>query len=117
MDSLGGILIKGLLGNPILAQFRLFLDVTIEEVVTDDWTGGRSRVFIRGDEQRSKTVKITIRYKNMEYAKVYTLTERMLKVTINTINYLNTVKDRILGLSVKLKEKKVVSVKVKRNDD
>lgn len=32
MDSLGGILIKGLLGNPILAQFRLFIDILIEEV-------------------------------------------------------------------------------------
>lgn len=32
MDSLGGILIKGLLGNPILARFNLFVEVIIEDI-------------------------------------------------------------------------------------
>jgi len=32
MDSLGGILVKGLLGNPIIAQFNLFLQVIIETI-------------------------------------------------------------------------------------
>lgn len=137
MDSLGGILIKGLLGNPILAKFNLFLEFTLEDItptptptatptptVTPTVTlpshgGGNGAVETRKEkeEERKRVVKITVRYKNKEYSSVYTLTDKILRVTINTIDYLNTVKEHIHNISLKFKKKGDTTVKVKIHDD
>lgn len=130
MDSLGGILTKGLLGNPILANFQLFLGITLEDVTqpptptptptptetpkVGDYIGGRSRAS-GYEEQQKRSVKITIRFKSKEYSSVYNISDRILRVAINTINYLNVVKDKI-STTVKIK-KKPPTVKVKLRDD
>ena len=152
MDSLGGILIKGLLGNPILAHFNLFLDITIEDITPTPtptpsyeptptpsssqgvtptptpavsatlptptmlpaWVGGGGGT-IRSDEK--KTVRIVIRYKDKEYSSVHTITDKMLRLTINTISAFNVVKDKIINIALKFKKKETPTIQVKRHDD
>jgi hypothetical protein len=180
-DKLGGILINGLLGNPILARLHLFFELIIEDItptptptpsttpsvsatlppptltkpnvtsVNGDLTltpplatptptpatptptptattfippddgggggGGRSHAFDATPPKR--VIRVTIRMKGREYTKIYTITQRMLRATINTINRLNRVVDTIRGVKVRVQQKTPpkVQVKVKRNDD
>lgn len=175
MDSLGGILIKGLLGNPILAKFKMFFDLTIEDVtptptpsgtptptptssyeppdpsatpgltLTPTPTPGVSATLptptpyveptptviqvnwghgggsgggglVLGKEEK-RTVKITIRYKTREWVSIHTVTDKILRVTINTITFLNKVKKKMYDISLKITKKEPTTVKVKLHDD
>lgn len=125
MDSLGGILTKGLLGNPILAHFNLFyFEIIVTETptptVTDTPTPTPTLpptptplpgdIGLKGnshagmpEEKREKTVRIAIKFKSREYVETYTLNDRKLRITINIVNYLNKAANKLRDITLKFK--------------
>lgn len=142
MDSLGGILIKGLLGNPILARFSLFLDIVIEDVtptptpqpsytitptvtigptVTPTPTpipihvggGGGRYPDVASDE---KLVKVTITYKGKSHVSIHKVNNKTLKISINILKGITYVKDKAYSVAVNIREG-IKNIKVKINGD
>lgn len=111
MDSLGGILTKGLLGNPILAHFNLFF---FSVVITDPSTpssGGSTAPRFAGwtrpgeeKEEAVRSVTISVKFKTKEFVNTYELTERKLRVTINILDILTRAVERLRNISLKFKK-------------
>lgn len=110
MDSLGGILIKGLLGNPILAQFNLFfISVTVTETPSRGGGGTTTQTWPwrTADEEREepvRTLTISIKFKAKEYVSTYELNEKKVRVSINILNILSRTVNVFRNISLKFKK-------------
>lgn len=144
MDTLGGILIKGLLSNNLIAGFfNLNWSITVEPVtptptpsvtVTPTPTiyptptptlqppvpnyggGGGSVVIGRQTVPNNKDIKITIRYKDKQITSFHKKSDKVVKITINIIRMFNKISETIKKISVKRKASKQITVKVKKHD-
>lgn len=138
MDSLGGILIKGLLGNPILARFSLFIDILIEDItptptpypsatlptptvtVTPTVTptpvvivgGGGGRYPDLSDNER--LIKITLVYKGKQSISIHKVNNNTLRISINILKGITYLKEKAYSVYVSLR-KSVNNIKVKIN--
>lgn len=111
MDSLGGMLTKGLLGNPILAQFNLFFFSIV--ITTPDppntggggstWAGTSSRSTER-EEDQVRNITIAVKFKTKEFVKTYELTEKKLSVTINILNIVSRTVNKLRNISLLFKK-------------
>lgn len=113
MDSLGGILIKGLLGNPILAHFNLFFfDITITVPPDGGGHGGvGERPSFTGwtrpgeeKEEEVRTITISVKFKAKEFVNTYELTEKKLRITINILDILTRTVNKLRNISLKFKK-------------
>lgn len=131
IDSLGGLLTNGLLGNPIIASFNLFIQVTVENVTPTvplyssrghgyGW-GGNGR---EDDDdlptipvQKTKDIKITIRFKGKEFVTYHQNGDKLVGVVINIIRRFNKVIESMQNITIfrrrrpKLEEQIIIRVK------
>jgi hypothetical protein len=130
MDSLGGILTKGLLGNPILGRFNLggFFNIEVIEQpveVGGAGYGGNTTHLARREEKRreekrkEKIIVVSIRLDGMTYRKPYLVSDRTATVSINILDRLTKLKESVIGIkSIFVREKKDdLSVTVRIKDD
>lgn len=131
MDSLGGILTKGLLGNMILGRFGLG-NFTIEVVDPEGpdtgdprvWEAGgaggavprRNSTFQPHNPKRRKHIVISLRHKGQVHKKTFEVSDRTAQVSINTLKLLSTVKEATYNVFVRKKET-VVNPVVRIKDD
>jgi hypothetical protein len=145
-DSLGGILTKGLLGNPIIAYFNLFLEIIVEPVPTPTpsisatpsvtpyptptplpgggsgggSTGGRGGIiFDTFKTPREKNIRIIIRYKGKSVTTYHNNEDKFVHIVINILRVFNSVKDRIKKVTLRKIEDKdttINKIKVKKHD-
>lgn len=139
MDSLGGILTNGLLGNPIISRFGLFL-VQIEDVTptptptvtqsptptlaptqTPTVTPTPTPVYLYPAagyflKDNKKLVKITIKYKEHEHVSLHVVRQGTFKIMINILGYVSVAKEKLIGVKVKLKDK-INNIIVRKRDD
>lgn len=130
MDSLGGILTNGLLGNPILGRFNLFIGILIEDITPtptvtptitptptifppDNQNSGGGGYSSLKDNQ--KLVKITIMFRGREHISVHTVNDKTLSVGINILKKLTQVKESLLSVYVKMRERVKTIIKVTIN--
>lgn len=145
MDSLGGILIKGLLSNNLIAGFfSLYLSLTVEVTptptpsvtlspspsltlppptitptptpITNVGGGGGSITIGRIIPPNTKDVKITLRVMGKQYTSMHRKSDKVVKVTINIINMFNKIKKSIININIRQKQKKDINIKVKKHD-
>lgn len=136
-DSLGGILVKGLLGNPILAHFNLFFEIIIETVTpTPSVTatpivtptpypplpggGGGSSVTIGSlviPGKKPKNTKITIRYKDKSVVTYHNNEDKIVNVAINIVRIFNSIKTAVQKITVRKPKIDNIKIKVKKNDN
>ncbi len=109
MDSFGGILTGGLLGNIIYGQFNLFLGFISVDIEPLGGAGGSS---VRLPEEREYNVSIRVRVFEKNYKKSYTVTERTARVLVRALQRIKTIKNK-LSFKAKVKEENTVSVKIK----
>lgn len=139
MDSLGGILIKGLLGNPILARFSLFVDIIIEDItptptpypsatlptptVTVTPTVTPTPVVIVGGggggrypdlSENERLIKITLVYKGKQRISIHKVNNNTLRISINILKGITYLKEKAYSVYVNLR-KSVNNIKVKIN--
>ena len=110
MDSLGGILTKGLLGNLILARFNLHL-FSIEIIEEPPAAGGHGGTgALPGwrphpeEQEELKTITIAIKFKTKEYKNTYQLNEKKLRVTINILDIISRTVNKLISISLKFKK-------------
>jgi len=111
MDSLGGILTGGLLGNPVLSTFNLTIFKFIDIVVhvsghSVGWTD------FKEDAQGYLSFKIHL-FKN-EYTKNFNISNNKINIVIKMFNVIKKIKDRVLSVKFS-KEIKIDNIKVKFN--
>lgn len=135
MDSLGGILIKGLLGNPILARFNLFVEVIIEDITptptpsmsatlptpTPTVTPTPLPVHVGGGGGRypdlkedEKIVKVTIIYKGRQHITIHKVNNKTLRISINILKGITYIKETALSVAVGIR-KRLHNIKVRIN--
>jgi hypothetical protein len=112
MDSLGGILTGGLLGNPILGYFNLSLfniiEIQVERVIGHS-VGYTDYV---EDEPGKLTFKINM-FKN-SYIKTFTISNNKINIMMRLIKTFKKLKKRILNVTMN-KQIKIDNIKVKIN--
>jgi hypothetical protein len=128
MDSLGGLLTKGLLGNPILGRFNLGGFISIEVIdappaagVGGAGYGGNTTHLGRRQEakKKEKLVVVSLRLNGMTYRKPYLVSDRTATVSINILDGLTKLKESVLGIKSIFIRKKTddISVTVRIKDD
>ncbi len=113
MDSLGGIITGGLLGNPIIGHFNLHLFKVIE--VTVEHIGGHSKGYTDYVEEHSHgrlTIKINI-FKR-EHIKTFTISNNKINIVMKLMKTVKKLKERILNIKMS-KSVKIDNIKVKIN--
>lgn len=118
-DSLGGILTNGLLGNPIIARFNLFVDIQIDVTPTPTPTPTLPRVGGGGGRYpdlaaREHIVKITITHKGNQHISIHKVNDLTLRVSINILKALQAVKDKTYKIYVSIVNR-ISNVKVSMN--
>lgn len=120
MDSLGGILINGLLGNPILAKFNLFVQVIIEDITptptpTPTPTQVPNSIAAGGAySENERLVKVTIIYKGVEHTSIHKINNKTLKISINILKGITYIKDAAISIVVAIR-KSINNIRVSIN--
>jgi hypothetical protein len=111
MDSLGGILTYGLLGNPIIGQFNLFfgiIDVEVEEV-----RGGTGSAFTKEEEEKQYFINVMVRLFGKQVKNKFKVNEKFAKVTVKSLYRFKTLQSK---RTVKVKiaeEQNIIKIKLK----
>ena len=122
MDSLGGILTKGLLGNLIIARFSLFVDIIIEDItptptptVTPTPTTTPIPVPIVGGGGGAlpdhRIIKVTVIYKGREHVSIHKVNDKTLRININILKGITYIKDTVYSVAVSIR-KTINNIKV-----
>lgn len=133
MDSLGGILTKGLLGNPILARFSLGGWIEIEVVDPGGGGGGKKRggrgiggglggfkPHIPHREEEKKYIVITTRLRGEVKRSRFEVSDFTANLSINILKVMQRTSESLLRIKrVFIRESKQVPIKpvVRIRDD
>lgn len=114
MDSLGGILTNGLLGNPILSHFNLslfnFINIVVEHI------GGNSHgyQYIENDKTSYGRIIFKIKIFKREYAKTFNISDNKINIVMKLSKSLRKLKERVISVTIN-KQVKIDNIKVKIN--
>jgi hypothetical protein len=114
MDSLGGILTDGLLGNSIIARFNLFI-FNIEIDVPQKLIGNSSSYnILKQEDEEYGRVNIKLRLFNSDYQKYYNFSKAKINIIIRMIKFIQNIKERMVN--IKFRKMKVNKIQVKFNE-
>lgn len=113
MDSLGGILTGGLLGNPIIGYFNLslfnFIIVEVEQIK------GHAKGYtdyVEEDSHGRITFKINM-FKT-EHIKTFTISNNKINIVMKLMKKIKKLKERIFNITMN-RQTKIDKIKVKIN--
>ena len=115
MDSLGGILTGGLLGNPIIGYFNLKL-FNLIEIEVQEYTGGNSSSYPlpRVEEDRSGRVIIKIHLFKKDYQKYYTFSEGKINIIVRMLKFIKKIQQSVIN--IRFRQTKIDKIQVKFNE-
>lgn len=129
MESFGGMLTFGLLGNPIINFMGTIFGVIVEDItptVTPTPTaepptppifhpgGGGGRYPDLADDQR--LVKVTIVLRGKRHVSIHKVNDKTLRISINILKALTNIKEKTQNVFVGIR-KAAYNIKVKINGD
>lgn len=115
MDSLGGILTGGLLGNPIIGYFNLSL-FNIIQIEVEEYTGGNSSAYPlpRIEEEANGRVFIKIHLFKKDYQKYYTFSKGKINIIVRMLKFIQKIKESVIN--IRLRKTKIDKIQVKFNE-